>query len=857
VESNVAGLTKLVSPLPNAMPDLTTTIAAAGEPGGVAAALVLAGTGAREAADRACFHCGTPLRGALFATQGKAFCCQGCLMVFELLAENGLSDFYKLGKAAGARPKTVPKTGEFDFLDDPAVRARLVDFADERITRATFRIPAMHCVACVWLLENLFRLNPGVGQSRVNFPRKEVFITFENAKTKLGELVALLASLGYAPDLKLSDLDNQARTPVSRRLWLQLGVAGFAFGNIMLMSVSSYFGLDAFSGPGLNRLFGYAAMALAIPVLVYSAADYWRAAGLALRARVLTIDVPIALGIAALAASSARDVVLGRGIGYFDSLAGLLFFLLTGKLFQQKTYDRLVFDRDYKSFFPLSITRKSGKAEERVSLSQLRVGDRLVIRNGELIPSDSRLVSGAAIIDYSFVTGESEPVEKKAGDHIYAGGRQTGGAIEIETVKAVSQSYLTSLWNQPIFRKEKGTAFETLTDQYSRRFTKIVLAIAIGAAIFWSVRDPARSLLSFISVLIVACPCALALAAPFTLGTAQWVLGRRKVFLRNASVIESLAKVDAVVFDKTGTLTSAGAGVDFHGEPPSREEENWIFSLTRHSTHPYAASISESLERGEPALETKLFSETPGCGVEGIVDGREIWLGSGTWLASRGVAVSAPPAATGSLVHAAIDGRYRGCYRLSSAIRPQTGALITTLSDGYELALLSGDNEKDRQRFHELFGNSGQLHFNQSPLDKLEFVRAQQKAGKTVMMVGDGLNDAGALRQSDVGVAVVESIGAFSPASDVTMPASMAPRLGEALRFSKDATRVVRICFAISSVYNAVGISLAARGLLSPVICAILMPVSSVTVAAFACGITTWLGRRAGLETGPNEESKP
>ncbi len=253
-------------------------------------------TGFHTAEETTCFHCGTPVRQGGLASDGKSFCCAGCLTVFELLTENGLADFYRFGKAAGIRAKAQPKKEDFNFLDDPALRRRLVDFADERVTRVTFRTPAVHCIACVWLLENLFRLNPGVGYSRVNFPRKEVFITFEHDRVKLSEVVALLTSLGYPPDLNYSDAAEKPRQPVSRRLWLQLGVAGFAFGNIMLLSISSYLGLDAFSGPALEKLFGWISLALALPALVYGGADYWRAAWIAARRRIITIEVPIAIG---------------------------------------------------------------------------------------------------------------------------------------------------------------------------------------------------------------------------------------------------------------------------------------------------------------------------------------------------------------------------------------------------------------------------------------------------------------------------------------------------------------------------------------------------------------------------------
>lgn len=800
-----------------------------------------------------CFHCGTLCRGGVFEQEDKAFCCRGCLTVFELLSENGLTDFYKLSATAGVRVNATAKEDQYRFLDAPGVRERLVDFSDERLTRVTFHIPAIHCIACVWLLENLFRLKPGLGQSQVNFPRKEVALAFDPAQLKLSDVVTLLVSLGYEPELKLSALEAKPRGLGSRRLWIQLGLAGFAFGNIMLFSISTYFGLDAFSGPGLHKLFGGISLALALPVVIYSALDYWRAAWTSLQQRLLNIDVPIAAGIGAIFIQSCYEVLTGRGAGYFDSLTGLIFFLLCGKLFQQKTYDRLSFDRDYTSFFPLSVTRKKsgapksapGAEEEQVALAQLAVGDRLVIRNGELIPADAKLISGPALIDYSFVTGESEPVEKKGDDYLYAGGRQMGAAIEVEMVKPVSQSYLTSLWNQDAFRKEKGEAFETLINQYSQRFTKLVVLIAVGAAVTWAFVKPAISLKAFTSVLIVACPCALALAAPFALGMAQRVLARRAVYLKNPGVLEVLAKVDAVVFDKTGTLTAAGAqGVTWQANPLSATEQRWLYSMTRHSTHPLAVRIGEALADSQFPEPVRSFLETPGCGMEGSVDGHEIWMGAAAWLQSRGLTVASTAGVNGSVVHVAIDGKGRGFFVLSGAVRAEADRMVAGLGDRVRVALLSGDNARERERFAALLGPDAELHFEQSPLAKLEFVQRQQQSGRTVMMVGDGLNDAGALKQSNVGVAVVEQVNAFSPASDIILNAGMVTRLGAVLRYARQSVRVVRTAFLISAVYNAVGLYIAARGMLSPVVCAVLMPLSSVSVVGFACGMAAWLGRR-------------
>jgi Cu+-exporting ATPase len=521
---------------------------------------------------------------------------------------------------------------------------------------------------------------------------------------------------------------------------------------------------------------------------------------------------------------------------------------LCGKWFQQKTFERLAFDRDYKSFFPLSVTRRDREGERPVALSQVAVGDRLILRNGELIPADARLLTGQAVIDYSFVTGEAEPVDKMEGDYLYAGGRQVGQAIEVETVKPVSQSYLTSLWNQEVFHKKNTRTLDTLTNRYSQWFTGVIMAVAVGAAVFWSVRDPSRALRSFASVLIVACPCALALAAPFALGSAQRLAGRRGIYLKNASVLETLARVDTVVFDKTGTLSAAGAEeVAFHGPPLSAAEEDFVRAISSQSTHPYSARINQSLGKGGAVAAVRSFLEIPGCGIEGNINGHEVWMGSATWLQTRGVLIPELPSASGGIVHLAFDGKYRGSYTLLNALRPQMARLLSGLSRQYELALLSGDHEKERERFRPLLGSEAELRFNQSPLDKLTFIRNQQEAGRTVMMIGDGLNDAGALKQGDLGVAVVENLNAFSPASDIIMAAKALPQLHALLRFAKLSIRVVLASLILSAIYNVVGVTLAMRGILSPVICAILMPLSSVSVVAFAMGATTWAARRAGL----------
>jgi Cu+-exporting ATPase len=622
----------------------------------------------------------------------------------------------------------------------------------------------------------------------------------------------------------------------SFRLSYQIGVAGFCFGNIMLFSFPEYFGLDSFTQHSFSPFFGYMNLVLSLPVFFFSAQDYFVTAYKGLRNRHISIDVPLALGILTMFVRSCYEVLSGNGLGWFDTHAGLVFFLLIGKWFQQKTFDTLSFDRDYKSYFPIAVTTIKNDEQFSVPVTSLAIGDRILIRNNEIIPADAILLNGEAFIDFSFVTGESDPVSKVLGEIVYAGGRQRGAAIELEVSKKVSQSYLTQLWNNDVFGKNRKSRMETFQQMVSRYFTITLLAIACTSGIWWLVVDPSLALNAFTAVLIIACPCALALSSPFALGTAMRLLGQHRFYLKSTGVLEQMAHIDTVVFDKTGTITQAtSASVHFVGHTLDYVQRQYISSIVAESIHPLSQKIKQYL-RLQSDYAVNLFEEMPGNGIRAVIDGHEVKMGAAGFVPG---AVAAPNATIAAIVHVRIDEEYKGYFEIEQAYRAGLEGVLESLNKDYGQYLVSGDNDKEKKKLAVLFKNDKNLFFNQAPADKLRFIDALQEQGRSVMMVGDGLNDAGALKVADIGISVTENTSHFSPASDVIMDASAFDRLPEFLRFSKNTLRVIHCSFVISLLYNIGGLYFAVQGTLSPLFAAILMPVSSVTVILFTTVCTT------------------
>nr|WP_321228389.1 heavy metal translocating P-type ATPase metal-binding domain-containing protein [uncultured Psychroserpens sp.] len=783
-----------------------------------------------------CFHCGDDCNAAIILYDEKNFCCNGCKTVYEIFSENDLTCYYDLQASPGAIPKEIQ--GKYDFLSQDNIIEKLTEFNDGNTQIATLYIPHIHCSSCIWILENLNKLNPNISSSQVNFGKKNIRVTYNPEKTSLKDVVLLLSTIGYEPYISLDDFKTGQQN-VNRSLIYKLGIAGFAFGNVMFLSFPEYFQVGEFWLEQYKHLFRWLMFVFSLPVVFYSGADYFISAYKGLRSKLLNIDVPIALGIAVLFLRSTAEIIFDLGSGFFDSLTGLVFFLLLGKFFQQKTYSFLSFERDYKSYFPIAVTIISSEGiETPIQVYDIKKGDRLLIRNEELIPVDGILINGKARIDYSFVTGESETVSKISGDKLFAGGKQTSGVIEMEAIKSVEQSYLTQLWSNDVFSKNKDDGFTTLTNKISKKFTIAVLSIAVIATTFWLFVDASKAMNVFTAVLIIACPCAIALSAPFTFGNLLRIFGKLKFYVKNASVIEQLASINTIIFDKTGTITSnKKSTATYDGLALNPSEEILLKNTLRGSNHPLSRTLYDILDEHN-IISLNHFEEHLGKGIEATHNDNHIKIGSASFVGAVETSI------LNTQVHISTNNEYKGKYTFYNSYRKGLSKLFNKLKKQYDLVILSGDNEGEFENLKKLLPSKTKLIFNQKPDDKLDYIKYHQTEGAKILMIGDGLNDAGALAQSNVGIALSENVNVFSPACDAILDASKFNQLDKFISASKSAIKIIKWSFVLSFVYNIIGLYFAVTGQLAPVIAAILMPLSSISIVIFTTIATNLLGRK-------------
>lgn len=810
--------------------------------------LILAKPKVTEAA--ICFHCGTACLNRNILADEHFFCCEGCLLVYEILNKNGLCDYYKIQNHPGLSQIKAGRQDKYAFLDEPSVAAQLYNFTDGNHTVVNLYIPGVHCSSCMWLLEHLQKIHSGITESRLNFTSKELTVRFNQEAISLRSVVELLSTIGYPPYISLDDTKGKKPKGNKARIY-KLGVAGFCFGNIMMMSFPEYFSLTSGMEKQYTELFRYLNLLLALPVFFYCASEFWVNAWKGLQQKMLNIDAPIALAILITFSRSVYEIATHTGSGFLDSMSGIIFFMLVGRVVQERVYNSISFHRDYKAYFPIAVTVLTENGTAIRNIQELKENDVVQLHHDEIIPADGMIVKGEARIDYSFVTGESDPVVKEKGDTVYAGGRQTGTELTVCITKPVASSYLTSLWNHHSFQKNKHAqnTKNSAVHVLSKYFTYVLFSLALITGIFWAFHDPAKILPSVSAMLIVACPCALLLSATYTNGNLLRLFSNNGLFLRDADVIEPLGKINNVVFDKTGTLTECNDKTDLSGARFSAEELACIFTVANSSQHPYSKALIRYLGK-YPVQKLTYWREYTGKGIEGVVNGNTIKIGSAAFLGIT--PISAQPAN----VYISVNEEKIAAFRFYTGLRAGAQDMLRQLKSKFDLSLLSGDNEREKDLVKDLFDNGGQLLFNRRPLDKLHYIASLQQQGANVLMIGDGLNDAGALQQSNVGITLADDINNFTPSCDAILSAQHFTSLPAILKLAKAGRYIIALSFAVSVVYNIIGLSFAVQGKLNPLLAAILMPASTLSIVLLTTGLTWLAARWSGLKQISKKESE-
>lgn len=766
--------------------------------------------------DGICFHCGDDIIGKPIQFEDKPFCCSGCKTVYQILSENELNTFYNLEANAGVKPKEQIDH-KYAFLDIPEIESKYIDFKNDDFVQVTLSLPTIHCSSCIYLLENLHKINNQIIECEVHFTKRIAIIRFAS-DFNLSELASLLDSIGYPPNFSSQ---KESIKKKNKTYLYKLGIAGFAFGSIMLWTFPEYLGIEQ-DNPEIRTFSSYLSFLVSIPVLLYSANEYLISAYKVIKNKSINLDVPISIGIIALYGQSLWEIFVNNGPGYMDSFAGFIFFLLIGKWFQSKTYDSLDFERDYSSYFPVAVTKLNNDQEEIIELEKLQENDLILLRNNEVLPGDSTLVNSSCKIDYSFVTGESDLVSVNAGDLIYAGGKIVGPTATFKVLKTPERSKLIQLWNR---HQNDISEEERKPSKTAIYFLLAVLTIAILSSIYWFIKDANQVVRIVVSILIVACPCALALSEPFTYGNIMRALGRKGLYLKNVAVIPALNRIKEIVFDKTGTLTSGNEIDHIEGEL-ELEEVNALMLLTNSNTHPLSRKIIDYLKvnyKNDNSFHLDEFNEISGKGVSGKVNGSQYKLGSAKFCL-----IEDSPIHTTS--YFTKNNQLVAKIVFKSKLRSRISEMIPNFNKNYDITLLSGDNEKDAYLMQSIFGSNSKILFNQSPDKKVEYIDSNQSNEHPILMIGDGLNDSAALSKASVGIAVSEDIFQFTPNADAIISGTSINQLDNLLHISSRAKLILSICYVFSVLYNVVGLAFAISGNLTPLIAAILMPISSITI---------------------------
>lgn len=814
-----------------------------------------------------CTHCGLPVPTSLIETvqsssgsprpAERQFCCAGCRTVYAVIHDYGLDRYYDL-KASQSRPLEPARSSGRDYseFDDPSFDRLYCSPvgssssegrpSDDKMRRASFYVEGVHCAACVWLLETAARVLSGVRQVRVDIGRSRATVIWNQAEITPSEIARFFDSVGYAVHpYRESEREERARHE-DRALLIRIAVTGAVAGNVMLIAFALYGGALDGMAREYENLFRWSSLVLTIPAVIFGAGVFFRGAWSGLRRRVLHMDLPISIGIIAGFVGGAVHTVRGVGEVYFDSITALIFLLLVGRYLQRRQQRRAAESVDLlHSLSPRRARRlasaseaSSGasRAESReVLVESLSPGDQVEVLAGDVIPADGEVLAGQSSVDLSLLTGESEPVPVEAGARVFGGTVSLSGRLVVVIDRVGEDSRVGQLLQQVEECSLRRSPVVQLADKIAGGFVAIVILLAGGTALLWSWLDPAQALDHTLALLVVSCPCALGLATPLAVTAAIGRAARAGLLIKGGDVFERLQRPGVIYLDKTGTLTEGRLSVTFW--EGSEETRAAVRALEQHSSHPIALALCRDFDDA-PSRDAVSVEQIQGAGIRGQVEGRSFQIGSPAHAAKFAhsgpaweLALERVRSRGWTPVFVVRDQEVVALAGLGDPVRSDAAPLLARLRQlGWTVGILSGDDPAVVDRVGEGLGVPEELRLGgRTPEDKLQIVESERERG-SVVMVGDGVNDAAALAAATVGIGVRGGAEACLAAADVYLNRSGILPIAELLVGSQRTLGVIRRNVVFSLFYNVLGASLAVAGMIHPLVAAILMPVSSLTV---------------------------
>ncbi len=784
-----------------------------------------------------CFHCGLPVPpGSDYAVEidgeARSMCCHGCQAVAQAIVDGGLVDFYRYRteKSPQARDLVPDQLRELALYDRDDLQQSFVRQQPGERREAALILEGIVCAACVWLNERHVKSLPGVIDFSVNYSTHRARVTWDNTRIRLSEILEAIAAIGYHAHPfdpgRQEQLYKQERTRALRRL----AVAGLGMMQVMMLAVALYAGEAEGMDAGLRQFLRWVSLLLTVPVIVYSARPFFASAWRDLKRRRPGMDVPVTLAISGAFLASAWHTVTGRGEIYFDSVTMFTFFLLAGRFLEMGARHRAgQAAEELVKLLPATAARLGPDGEQRVPVADLKAGDRVLVRPGESVPADGRVVEGRSSVDESLLTGESRPCLRQPGDLLVGGTVNNESPLVMEIEKVGEETVLSAIVRLLDRAQSEKPSVARIADRVAGWFVAGLLLLAAGVALWWWQHDPAHAFAITLSVLVVTCPCALSLATPAAVTAATGALTRLGVLTTRGHALETLARATHMIFDKTGTLTEGRltlTGVEVLGALDRERCLQLAAALEQASEHPIAAALRR--EAGE-VVAVEGLEATPGDGIEACIDGRRYRIGTAAFVAGLWGDTADGTGLPGGVVLGDEQGLLAH-FRFSDPLRGQAREAISSLRElGLEIELLSGDEEEAVREVADRL-DIEHARARCRPEDKLARIRELQSAGAVVAMVGDGVNDAPVLAAAQVSIAMGGGTQLAHASADMVLLSEQLAHLADAVRTSRRTLAVIRQNLGWALGYNLLAVPLAASGQIAPWMAAIGMSASSLVV---------------------------